>query len=488
MSHYSQQLNATVNKMDLNKEMKSDKNIPKGWYATYIGHDEHSIALSWDKEDLSKLDSIEDANYCLRVTNAVDYRDEQCIEVRLTLSQELVGKIDIRYSYTYQFFDLLLDKSMAKRVINEGIVLSCPGKLQQLWIFDDQNTGIDRQYFVPHLLVTSKSVNRIENAIFSLLSFKSIQPFGWIEGSVLDGIQSFMNGKYAKQAKIALEKHIAQYVTSDGKLIYEDLHGNVVEDAFTTIEATLPMAIIAKYNPNHVLIENAVSFFTQRNQYSDLIIDDHMVSAEGCYTVAYPLAVMACATQNSTLAELSVKQILLRKKLLTNENDVYLRYLLDTKTHTFKNWSRAFGWYYLGMVKTYCTLQLSPFNEIEGLDDMRLEIKRISELVLTYKQNHGLWNVFLDLSDTDVETSGSSAIAAAMAMAAKHNIISENYLKEAESCYFALVKYISVDGLLSGVSQHNAGGMRLQLSQYRVLSQMGLGLWGQLHNALHNID
>jgi len=48
----------------------------------------------------------------------------------------------------------------------------------------------------------------------------------------------------------------------------------------------------------------------------------------------------------------------------------------------------------------------------------------------------------------------------------------------------ALTAYLTSDGILSGVAQHNAGGMELQRGGYRVMSQMGLGLWAQLYAAV----
>ncbi|GGD52242.1 glycoside hydrolase family 88 protein [Paenibacillus nasutitermitis] len=485
MKNTGVQLAAHVCKAANEVSISAGKHIPRGWSASVIGDEENSLSLNWDDHALQAIESEQVADYRLRITNAVDYRDEQLILVKLKQSSELIGTIDVRYSYVFQYFEFILDKTTAKKVVTEGLVLSCSGEMQQLWIFNDQNKSIDQHFFVPHILVMTAETTKIEEAIHSLLSFKSIQPFGWIEGCVLDGIDSFMYGNYSEKANQALDTHLGQYVTADGELVYEDLYGNIADGSFTTIEATLPVAIIAKRHPHHPLIEKAAAFFKQRMLKSALIIDHDMVSAEGCYTVAYPLAVIAKVSQNESFAKQAIGQILLRKKYLTTDQDVYLRYMLDSQSYTFKNWSRAYGWYYLGLVKTYCTLMHSVYNQLPELDELQQEIVRMSELVLKRQQPHGLWNVFLDRPDTIVETSGSSAIAAAMAISVKEKVIGDRYLQEAEQCYRNLVKHLTNDGLLSGVSQHNAGGMQLQLSGYRVLSQMGLGLWGQLHSALY---
>lgn len=45
-------------------------------------------------------------------------------------------------------------------------------------------------------------------------------------------------------------------------------------------------------------------------------------------------------------------------------------------------------------------------------------------------------------------------------------------------------KYLTPDGMLTGVAQSNRGGISLQQSDYRVISQMGMGLMAQLAAAL----
>jgi rhamnogalacturonyl hydrolase YesR len=97
----------------------------------------------------------------------------------------------------------------------------------------------------------------------------------------------------------------------------------------------------------------------------------------------------------------------------------------------------------------------------------------------------GLWTCFLDQPDTGVETSGSAGIAASLALGARHGLLPERYLDIASECLHALTAYLTPDGILSGVSQHNAGGVELQLGGYRVLSQMGMGLMASLYSAIH---
>jgi len=50
-----------------------------------------------------------------------------------------------------------------------------------------------------------------------------------------------------------------------------------------------------------------------------------------------------------------------------------------------------------------------------------------------------------------------------------------------ERTWEGLMQHLTPDGLLKQVAQSNKGGETLQRSGYRVISQMGMGLMGQLY-------
>lgn|GEM_PF-6112212 len=94
--------------------------------------------------------------------------------------------------------------------------------------------------------------------------------------------------------------------------IYEGLHGRQINGRFTTIEATLPLAVIEQYRPEHPVIDKVLAFFEDLAQGSGgAIMDGDMVSAEGSYTVAYPLAVMARVLGREEMAHQAIQQLLL---------------------------------------------------------------------------------------------------------------------------------------------------------------------------------
>jgi rhamnogalacturonyl hydrolase YesR len=141
----------------------------------------------------------------------------------------------------------------------------------------------------------------------------------------------------------------------------------------------------------------------------------------------------------------------------------------------------------LGMTRTWLELRSSRYAGLPGMEEVGNELHRIADVALSWRQpgSDGLWTCFLDQPGTGIETSGSAGIAAALALGARHGLLRGRYLDVAGECLRALETFLNPDGILSGVSQHNAGGIVLQLSGYRVLSQMGMGLLALLYAELH---
>ncbi|MNI00944.1 Glycosyl Hydrolase Family 88 [compost metagenome] len=210
-------------------------------------------------------------------------------------------------------------------------------------------------------------------------------------------------------------------------------------------------------------------------------MDGDMVSAEGSYTVAYPLAVIARQLERQDMAEQAIAQILLRRDCLARDQHIYLRYMQRSQEHTFRSWARAFSWYCLGLVKTCIELKDSPYAHLAGIAELEAEITRAARVAVEWRQPDGLWSCFLDDAATGIDTSGSAGISAALALGASRRLLPASYMEIAKHNLQELSSYLTPDGILMGVAQHNAGGMELQRGGYRVCSQMGLGLWAQLY-------
>lgn len=464
--------------------LPAGKSISRGWSAVYLGEGQDQMELKWTT-NVEHLQQIAGQSSRLRITVALDYRDAQQVEVFLLQSNELIGAIDIRYAYVFQPFELHLTAEQTAAVRNEGVRLELRGGKQPLWVFDTLGEEMERVRFTPHL-VMGEPDSRAEQALHTMLSLHSLQPFGWMEGCVLDGLHSLRSLLGADRVDPILDLHFRQFFSDQGDLLYEDLHGHKADGTFTTIEATLPLAVITKYRPGHPVIQRAIAFFEARGLKSGgAIMDGDMVSAEGSYTVAYPLAVMARHLERQDMAEQAIAQVLLRRDCLARDQHVYLRYMQRSQEHTFRSWARAFSWYCLGLVKTCIELKDSPFAILAGMTELEAEITRVAQVVADWRQPNGLWSCFLDDAETGVDTSGSAGISAALALAASVGLLPASYREIAKINLSELSSYLTQDGILAGVAQHNAGGMELQRGGYRVLSQMGLGLWAQLYAYVH---
>jgi unsaturated rhamnogalacturonyl hydrolase len=466
--------------------LPEENRLPSGWTAVRLRESGEGLRLLWPDADHSIARPILSGSR-LRITVALGYNDAQFVEVSLTKSGTHLGSFDIRYAYVFQPFELMLTAELTEAVLSEGIQLRLQGEGdRQLWIFDELEGDMARRLFVPHLLIGEGS-KPIESYLESMASLSSLQPFGWLEGCVLDGLYALRKEVGAERADSVIDAHLSQYVDTEGRLRYEDLKGRKADGAFTTIEATLPLAVIVKHRSDHPVVKEALVFWdTQGANERGAIIDGDTITAEGVYTVAYPLAVIATQLARKDLAELAIRQALLRRDWLAKDIHVYLRYHQRRGTHTFRSWSRAFAWYMLGMTRTWIELKGSDYAGLPGVDEMEKELLRVAEVALAWRQQEGLWSCFLDEPGTGIETSGSAGIATALALGSKHGLLPPEYLDAAVESLNALETYLTPDGILSGVSQHNAGGMELQVGGYRVLSQMGMGLMAQLYAAVHD--
>ncbi|TVQ25491.1 MAG: glucuronyl hydrolase, partial [Spirochaetaceae bacterium] len=251
------------------------------------------------------------------------------------------------------------------------------------------------------------------------------------------------------------------------------------ENRLTTIENTLPFAILGRTAPEHPAIAIATDFWNESLSEDGRIQDSDLVSAEGSYTVAYPLASVASSRRDSSamlLARTALAELRRRRDCLTHGDDLSLRRYDDGRL-TFTNWARAYAWYLLGLVRT-----LAIVEPLTGLDttDLEAEYRRVASIALEKRLSNGLWSCFVDDADTGVETSGSAGIAAALAIGARMGIGDDAHTQAAYTALTELLSFLTPDGMLGGVSQSNRGGEPLQRSGYRVLSPMASGLLAQL--------
>ncbi len=459
-------------------QIPAGQRVPFGWGTIAIDRASGGTAtlLRWP-EPAPESEAILAGAAFLRICVACDVREEKRIDAALAGSGRVIGTFDIRYGYVHQIFEIPIPAADVPEVIREGVSLRMTAGDKPLWIFyDSEHAGIP-DTFQPHVLV-GQADSRLHAFFDQLKSTASIQPFGWLEGCVVDGLyqmdQSFPHTGWRE----ALLAHLNLYFPAGNKLVMEDHFGLVSDDTFYLDESTLPIAVIAEIWPDHPILDKAIAYWGSRN---------HALTAEGCYTMAYPLTVLARIRNNADLARWAVRLLLERMDELADEHGLWQCYRPGTNADRYRDWARAYAWYMLGMTRSLINLRASDFD-IPETEAIAKEIVRMAELLASHQQANGLWLCFVQDASTGPDTSGSAGIAAALAEGARNGILPALFEQKALLALKGLLSYVTSDGLLAGVAQNNRGGEALQKSDYRVISQMAMGLMGQLTAALRKQD
>lgn len=460
---------SAVNKNQL--PVSENKRVPFSWKA--FGLEPGKV---YRFEINSENPELQGASW-LRIAIAIDVREEKKVEARIAGKQTLLGVFDIRFSPVLHTYQIPLKQEYIKELIVHGLELELKEATQPLWIIEDtQAFQANQNIFKPHLYVApTQSNDETDSFLQKLASLNSLQPFGWMEGCVLDALYQLYRHKSNQSALKAIQQHIDLFIKED-EFIHEDPRSRPHDNKISGIESTLPFAIIAQVLDKAHPIFDVVIEFWKNNLKEHGAVAHNMVSAEGSYTIAYPMAVLGVKRKNQDLIELAADQLLLRKDMLVHGGNNYLRYYPDTSKRTYKNWARGIAWYMLGMVRTMEVIE--PHLDT-GL--LRAELKRTVSFALNHQNEEGLWPCFIDQPGITIDTSGSAGIAAVIASGVKLGYLDNQYEKFARKTWNGLQKYLTPDGLLTGVAQSNRNGEEFQASDYRVISQMGMGLMGQLY-------
>lgn len=408
-----------------------------------------------------------------RICAAIDIREEKRIEVALGISGKTIGMFDIRYGYVHQVFEISIPSSELPDVISEGLSLRMVAGEQPMWIFYHAASAEIPDTLQPHVLL-DRGGNRLAEFGKQLKSRSSIQPFGWLEGCVLDGLFDMEAAFPRKGWRDAALAHLQLYFPSGTDLVADNHLGKVSDNRFYADEAVLPCAVIAQIWPDHPILDIAIEFCN--TACNDL-------TAESCYTMAYPMAVLARLRNNADLARLAVRILCERISQLAEDKGLWQSYRPHSQAPRYYNWARGYAWYMLGMTRSLVQLRRANFY-FPNVPIVEREIRRISALAMSYQRQDHLWSCYVDDPGTGVDTSGSAGIAAALAIGAENKMVADSAAASARRTFEALQRYLTPDGLLSGVAQNNRGGEQLQRNGYRVISQMAMGLMAQLSAVL----
>jgi len=412
----------------------------------------------------------------LRITVAVDDRELRQIEVLTGEGNQFIGAMDLRFSHSIETFHLAIPEAHREQVWAQGVVLRQKPGARPIWFFAAGATlPVELQ---PHLMSAPADVDRLAAFHRRFASPASVQIFGWMEGCVLEGLRALAERQPAGPYAAAREAHWRLFVPAPGKLIYENHRGEPFDGRLYGIEGGLPFVDLAKRDPSNPLID-LLPAFTAAHTRPDGAIQDaaepSALTAEGSYTIAYPLAVIAAARGQPRLAEIAHHQLLLARDRLWHDGALWLRHFDTNDSRTFRGWSRGVAWYALGLARSIEALR--PQRDTSALE---AELRRVARWVMPFQRADGLWPCYVENASLPPDTSGSAGIAAALACGTRLGVLPAAAGEAAQRTLAGELSYLTPDGMLGGVAQSNRGGDELQRSDYRVHAFFGMGLLAQL--------
>lgn len=471
-----------ANVSDSKETFYKEKYIPFDWSFGEISPNTEGVELTWAQAILTENQGVR-----LRITSATDVREVLILSVKTVRSKTKIADWNLQFAAYMQLFELEISSAFVAAVFAEGITLTIAEGTQPFWFFQENTSekGVKNapNAFLPHLLTFEKYRENEENEESigiknawqdRFLSLESLQTFGWMQGVVFDGL--FEMSKTSDRAKVVLNQQLAVYF-GQNSLVYANYNNIKTIEDITTVESILPFAILAQVNSKHKLLDIAVNFCKNHANTEGVIADEfgdnRLLKTEECYTVAYPLAVLAKTLNRSELAELAIKTLKSRVFLLETDSSIFQRGT-EKGVLSFENWGRGVAWYLLGLVKTLTHLPESDDKEL-----LKIGLKKSVKKVLAYQQNNGLWYNFFHQSETGFETSGTAGIAAALMYGFNNNLLDDSAKNAAIKAQKGLLNYITPDGFLTGTAQINKpqGGEGLQLNGFRVISPYTLGFF-----------
>lgn len=457
-------------------DFPANKRPMAGRNTVAIAHPEQAppLRLFWDDRSAGTATASR-----LRFTVSVDHRVPHRVIATNALSGEAFGACEVPFGCPGQVFEISLTAEQTQAALSDGIALSLAEPAEPLWIIAP---GPHSPPSVLPQLYSGVGLCTTERFLHLFCSDATIQPCDWMGVCVLDGLMDWAALGHV-QARGALRSQLnVCFHPETGQR--ENVRGEPNDGAPGGPESTGPWAVLARMlglNLQHQALPLAEAGFQQHyDPRTDSV--GHLVVAETSYNIAYPMMALARFTKRPQWRERALQQLEVNRRWLTGPDDLWLRYDPETQKRTFQNWSRGVAWYFLGLVRT---LSLLPAHERPK--SLITEVERVSRWVAHYQQEDGLWPCYLKEPDVLPDTSGSAGIAAAIAIAVNHGMLSRQHLETALKAKDGLMKQLTHDGWLQGVAQSNKSEthyMDIQRSRYRVVAPWGMGLLAQLLAAL----
>lgn len=445
-----------------------DRYVPFDWAVAELRAGGDGLPVRWPQPVAGRRHAT------FRLTSATDVREACAVAVKTTVSGRVIGVLDVRFAMYLQPFELPIPAADLPAVLAEGLTLTLVAGSKPFWFFTAAASApAAPAAYLPHLLVYEEH----DTAAWRqrLLSLESVQAFGWMQGCVWDGLHEMRT--YSPQAKRVLEQQLTLFFEHNN-LVYADLNNQKASGIINSVESILPFALLAQISPSHPYLQTAIAFCQAHANAAGVVADgtgaDRLIKTEECYTVSYPLAVLAAILHRPELAELAIQTLWARVRRLDLSTGIYQR-TTEQGLPVFGNWARGVAWYLLGLVKTLAQLPASAHTHA-----LTAVLHQAVATVTAYQQPNGLWYCFLDQPATGYETSGTAGIAAALAYGRARGLLPNTVGEAAQKARSGLARYLTPDGYLTGTAQGNKGGLALQTEGFRVISPYTLGFLAHL--------
>ncbi|MBL9178307.1 MAG: glycoside hydrolase family 88 protein [Verrucomicrobiaceae bacterium] len=419
----------------------------------------------------------EGADCRLRLTNAVDVRDDHAFEVT-TPDGKSIGTFVARFAALFQVQEMRLTVEQARAVLQQGVVLKMVKGSRPVWFFapSPEAKPVPDAVQLPHVMVAlpGDPLPQLEERMRGLVM---LQGFGWQSGCVSEGLLDLAEKRKDAELFAAVDRQLDMYFTADG-VEFQNPRSSQVKDKVGGIEEPLPWATLARRRPDHPALEIARRFLTSPGISKELDSPRATLTTEGCYTAAYPMAMLSRTLKRPELAALARRHLEARRKANVHDGDIYQTASAEG-SKKLRNWARGVCWYFNGLVRT-----LQALDDPAAAEAWRPEAHRVAALLLKHQREDGLWGNFLHDPASAADTSGSAGLAAALARAHAGGWLAEHAKQAAQRTLTGLTKHLTPDGLLAGAAQSNKGGDKLQEGGYRTIYQMGMGLHLQLMAAV----
>lgn len=438
------------------------------------------VAFGWKAVGMNPGDSvtlkptadIQGKHHWLRVTVAQEIWDANRLRVTIPNTNLDLGALDINFSSVLVPYEVKIPHEHLKLIEQHGLQLELESATP-FWFFESTASGAEG--LAVHLMSSDRETGTIDEFLDCFQSLNAIQAFGWREGTVLDGLWQLHAKLGSVPARQAIDAHLNLFSDASGNIVYENARSRPSDGHIDGIESTIPFATLGRVDPDHPFLKRVVAGWEKLKKPDGIVIDGQSVTAEGCYTVGYPMAVLGNAWNDKGLQEWAVAQLRHRFVLVEDES-LYLRYYRSGR-YTYRNWARGAAWWLLGVSKTMEELG------VEAVDQgLVVKFQEAVNQTLALQREDALWSCFMHEPETSLpDASGSAGISAAILTGIRLGILSESHAAKADACYQRLLAYLTPDGFLKGVAQDNRGGEGLQRSDYRVIAQMGMGMLAQLY-------